>query len=94
MAQHLDQVLRGEFDQLEGQFQIETCVIATTATEPGDDVYITLPNGDAPSERVLVTFWRMSVDLDVGGDLVPRFPVRGRQGFALYADTGEVCLLF
>jgi hypothetical protein len=94
VAQHLDQVLEQDLHRLEGQFQVEMCVIATTATEPGDDVYITLPNGDAPKERVLVAFWRMSVDLDVGGALVPRFPVRGHQGFAVYADTGEICLIF
>lgn len=94
MAQHLHKLLDDQRQALEGRVQAENCIISNTVENPGDDVYVTLPDSEAPSERVLVAFWRMGVDLDVGGDLVPRLPVRGHRGVALYTDTGEICLIF
>lgn len=94
MARDLEEVLMEHHRLVEGQWAAEMCRIANTAADEGDDVFVTLPNSEVPSERVPVTFWRMTVGLDGDGILVPRMPVKGQTGVALHMDTGEICLIY
>ena len=78
---------------IDSGFMAEHARIANTVNSIDDDVYVTLPNSEAPQQRVLVAFWQLGVAWN-GVTLTPRWPTRDMDGVALYLDTGEICLIY
>lgn len=70
----------------------ETAKVATTATDPDDDVFVTLPNSESPNLRIEVR-WRAQVHI-VGGIAEPLYPERGDVGIVINVDTGEPWLIW
>lgn len=77
----------------ESTWGAEECRIATTANDTDDTVYVTLPNSEAPQQRVEVSYWSLQVSWN-GASLSPRWPTRGDTGLAIFMDTGEVWLIY
>jgi hypothetical protein len=73
-------------------FTAERAVVATTATQASDDVFVTLPNSEAPNLRTQVE-WRLAVK-DVAGTLHARYPTRGDEGCVFYDDEGQAWLIY
>lgn len=83
----------GSLDQARFEdFGAETAKVATTANDPDDDVYVTLPNSESPNVRIEV-IWRPAVQF-VGDVAEPLYPTRGDKGIVIYSDTGEAWLIW
>lgn len=73
-------------------FGAETAKVATTATDPDDDVFVTLPNSGAPTTPIEVK-WRPQVQF-VASVAEPLYPQRGDEGIVIYSDTGVPWLIW
>lgn len=78
--------------QREEDFSAEKALVATTATDAADKVYVTLPNSEAPQLRIQVE-WRLGV-MEVDGTVQARYPQRGNRGIVIYDDEGEAWLIY
>lgn len=90
MANDLHQVMRDTELGLETSFGAELCRVANTVEAEDEEVFVTLPNSEAPAKRVPVAEWRLQVA--EGG--TARYPQRGDVGLAIYTDTGEIWLIY
>lgn len=78
--------------QMEDHAAAEKCLVATTAADETDEVYVTLPESVSPTHRELV-LWRLQFEWD-GTATVPRWPTRGDRGIVLRINTGELWLIY
>lgn len=78
--------------QMEEHAAAEKCLVATTADDVTDEVFVTLPEGVNPGHRESV-LWRLEFEWN-GTDAVPRWPTRGDKGIVLRINTGELWLIY
>lgn len=94
MGQPLHRMFEGaKRDALEADVQAYTAKVRTTATEPGDEVEVTLPYSDSPNLRLTVN-WRVGVGVNGVGDLIPRYPEEDDEGFVIETEVGELWLIW
>lgn len=77
----------------EDQITAEECLISNTVNDEDADVWVTLPNSEAPQQRLRVDYWSLQVTW-TGAALAPRWPSRGTRGLVIYMDTGEAWLIY
>lgn len=88
----LHRILQEQSQDRHEEFGAETAKVATTANDPDDDVYVTLPNSESPDTRIEVV-WRPGVQF-IEGIAEPMYPTRGDRGIVVYTDTGEAWLIW
>lgn len=89
---HLTRRLNRNEQARAASYGAEKCIVARTAVDETSRVEVTLPNSEDPLLRIPVQ-WRVAAEV-VGGNLVPRYPIRGDEGIVIYDDEGEAWLIW